>query len=149
MVIRILLNKDLIGATSPNANSLLSSLLTPLSSLLSPLLSLLSCLLSPLLSPLSSLLYPLFFPLSPLFSPLSSWVQVFFGYFLFFLVFFGFMCMDVAKTARVTRMRLMPKLQSVFFGYFFWLCRRGSCRPCNRTHAFLVVWFCRFTPFGT
>ena len=28
------------------------------------------------------------------------------------------MCVDVAKTARVTRMRLLPKLQSVFFGYF-------------------------------
>ena len=54
----------------------------------------------------------------------------------FFDIFFGFMCVDVAKTARVTRMRLMPKLQSVFFGYFFGFCRHGSCRPCNRAHAF-------------
>ena len=43
----------------------------------------------------------------------------FLGIFLVFLVFFGFMRVDVAKTARVTRMRLMPKLQSVLFGYFF------------------------------
>ena len=39
-----------------------------------------------------------------------SRVQVFLGIFRFFGVFFGFMCVDVAKTARVTRMRLMPKL---------------------------------------
>ena len=43
----------------------------------------------------------------------SRFFGVFFG---FLLYFFGFMCVDVAKTARVTRMRLMPKLQSVFFG---------------------------------
>ena len=41
------------------------------------------------------------------------------GNFGFFGYFLGFMCVDVAKTARVTRMRLMPKLQLVFFGYFF------------------------------
>ena len=47
-------------------------------------------------------------------------VQVFFGYiFWFFGYFLGFMCVDVAKTASITRMRFMPKLQSVFFGYCF------------------------------
>ena len=29
------------------------------------------------------------------------------------------MCVDVAKTARVTGMRVMPKLQAVFWGTFF------------------------------
>ena len=44
------------------------------------------------------------------------------------------MCVDVAKTARVTRMRLMPKLQSVFFGYFFGFAVMGHADgPIERT----------------
>ena len=44
------------------------------------------------------------------------------------------MCVDVAKTARVTKMRLMPKLQSVFFWYFFGLAVMGHAdRAIERT----------------
>ena len=46
----------------------------------------------------------------------------------------GFFWVDVAKTARVTRMRLMPKLQSVFFGYFFGFAVMGHAdREIERT----------------
>ena len=61
-------------------------------------------------------------------------VQVFFGYFLFFFCIFGFYVRGFAKTARVTRMRLMPKLQSVFFGYFFGFAVMGHAdRAIERT----------------
>ena len=44
------------------------------------------------------------------------------------------MCVDVAKTARVTRMRLMPKLQWVFFGYVFGFAVMGHAdRAIERT----------------
>ena len=50
------------------------------------------------------------------------------------------MCVDVAKTARVTRMRLMPKLQSVFFGYFFGFAVVGHAdRAIERTLSRLYV----------
>ena len=55
-------------------------------------------------------------------------------FFEFFGVFFGFMRVDAAKTARVTRMRLMPKLQSAFFGYFFGFAVMGHAdRAIERT----------------
>ena len=67
--------------------------------------------------------------------PLPEGSRFLFRYFLVFWgIFYGFMCVDVEKTARVTRMRLMPKLQSVFFGYFFGFAVMGHAdRDIERT----------------
>ena len=52
--------------------------------------------------------------------------RLFWGISLGFLgLFCGFLRLDNGKSAGVTRMALMPKLQLVCFGYFFWFC--GLC----------------------
>ena len=63
-------------------------------------------------------------------------VQVFLGYFLFFLGIFWFYVRRCCKNCSSHKDETNAEPANGLFWVFFWFCRHGSCRPCNRAHAF-------------